>query len=542
MRLTSAVEIPFLNQMVIEEFSSLKVLSSSGELVKMNPIVLAAMNSTLVSSLTQHDIEDYCIITEFTKPELESVKEFAWTGKCRQSLSAVFKALGIDLFYMFDHKMELEVTPSVKAEESSYLDEFVDYFDDYNDLIPEAVRNHQSETTTPKKKKGRPRKVLLDDDDDSDEDYTIKPKKRKTIKSEADNEQENELTLTALTSEQQVLFAEFVLAKPVEEYKHFPLEPKVFNSSEDTKNVHKPLACHLCPSRFTSDYGLQLHLIKFHSEHYSCDSCYQIFAVTDVDKFKLHMFKHDQNMLVGTSTCVECGITFKRTNKYNEHIKLKGPFHDDQCAQCPDKFASFEEYQVHVQDKHDNIMKFKCGFCKEVFNDKSELLRHTKSLHAALKPKLNKGKKSPKPQIPKKKTVCVECGTMISNLKHHMSTVHSNQTIPCPHCELTFKALPLLQRHIDWIHVKAPCTECGEMVGIRKMPRHMKQKHTSIYDRKYKCETCGKGFSTSAALRDHINVHTGAKPHKCKYCSAAFASVGTHAMHQRSHLGHRRSK
>ena len=41
-------------------------------------------------------------------------------------------------------------------------------------------------------------------------------------------------------------------------------------------------------------------------------------------------------------------------------------------------------------------------------------------------------------------------------------------------------------------------------------------------------------------FQDHKNTHTGEKPYKCKYCSASFASQGTHAMHQRTHLGHRR--
>ena len=41
-------------------------------------------------------------------------------------------------------------------------------------------------------------------------------------------------------------------------------------------------------------------------------------------------------------------------------------------------------------------------------------------------------------------------------------------------------------------------------------------------------------------LKEHSNVHTGAKPFKCKYCPSAFASRGTHAMHERGHLGIKR--
>ena len=43
-------------------------------------------------------------------------------------------------------------------------------------------------------------------------------------------------------------------------------------------------------------------------------------------------------------------------------------------------------------------------------------------------------------------------------------------------------------------------------------------------------------------LQDHINVHTGNKPHMCKFCGASFASVGNHRMHERGHMGHKRRK
>ena len=95
-------------------------------------------------------------------------------------------------------------------------------------------------------------------------------------------------------------------------------------------------------------------------------------------------------------------------------------------------------------------------------------------------------------------------------------------------------------KHIQWVHEKVPCEQCGELVGVGKMKRHIASKHTSIYDRKFKCDVCGKSFERNAKLKDHKNIHTGEKPYQCKFCNKCFASFGTHAMHQRSHLGHRR--
>ena len=93
-------------------------------------------------------------------------------------------------------------------------------------------------------------------------------------------------------------------------------------------------------------------------------------------------------------------------------------------------------------------------------------------------------------------------------------------------------------RHVLWVHIKDPCPECGEMVGRRKMGRHIEKNHSNV--RRFKCEVCQKGFHNSTALKEHINTHTGEKPFKCAFCTACFASRGTKAMHQRSHLGYKR--
>ena len=68
----------------------------------------------------------------------------------------------------------------------------------------------------------------------------------------------------------------------------------------------------------------------------------------------------------------------------------------------------------------------------------------------------------------------------------------------------------------------------------------MLQAHTKPEDRPHKCTTCGKGFIYPDKLEEHYNVHTGAKPFKCKYCPAAYGSNGTKAMHEKGHLGIKR--
>ena len=95
-------------------YFSLKFYSENGELIKMNPTILAALNSSLVSSLNflnEVDYEDCCVITEFSKSELEEINQFSWTGQCKNT--KIFDALGIDLTALFYNQ---EVLSEFKVE------------------------------------------------------------------------------------------------------------------------------------------------------------------------------------------------------------------------------------------------------------------------------------------------------------------------------------------------------------------------------------------------------------------------------------------
>ena len=50
------------------------------------------------------------------------------------------------------------------------------------------------------------------------------------------------------------------------------------------------------------------------------------------------------------------------------------------------------------------------------------------------------------------------------------------------------------------------------------MKYHVLQKHTDNSEKPWQCQTCGKGFVHENKLKEHINVHTSAKPFKCRYC------------------------
>ena len=136
-----------------------------------------------------------------------------------------------------------------------------------------------------------------------------------------------------------------------------------------------------------------------------------------------------------------------------------------------------------------------------------------------------------------KKELCQECGKNVPHLKNHILRVHT-VNVKCTKCEKVFRNAQLLKGHTDNVHEKVPCAYCGKLFGAgSKMRAHIQNQHTSNEDKKHKCEVCGKGFIGKERLKDHKNIHTGEKPYLCQFCSSCFASRGTHAMHERSHLG-----
>ena len=550
--------IHYLSEDCISLFSTLKVLSKEGAVVKMNPLVLAAMNCSLVRNLPT-DMEDVCVLTEFSKDELEDIYRFSMFGTCSQS--SLLKDFGINLKKLFLPKPDDEEVLQVKCEPAD-LNEITEIDnDDFSDTKDENFSSNfldpsfmdeskrldrldELEEQLKLKQIGarvrRHHKLVEDDEDDDtwtpDDWRPSSPIPRPTKQSSRKKQNE----ASGLKPELRAKFADYELPKPLDSYIVPP--SKVVKNNKAYSGPSKAHTCHICSTSFTNGKILKQHVIKIHSEHYKCDVCQKGFSLNQKYDLKLHMFKHDQNILgFKKINCVQCGNTFGRPHLYRDHMTAQGPQHNDQCSQCPRKFKTYEEYKSHVDEEHYGKWRYKCGFCGDTFDEKKEqrthLLFHTTPNGPSLE-RLSGKRKRAKPV----KKMCPECGLDVYNLSNHLAGVHGNQEHTCHHCGMVMKTKARLNKHIEWLHETAPCSECGEMIGVAKMKRHMATKHTSIYDRKFKCTICAKSFCENSRLKDHMNTHTGEKPYKCKYCSACFASAGTHAMHQRGHLGHRRSK
>ena len=72
------------------------------------------------------------------------------------------------------------------------------------------------------------------------------------------------------------------------------------------------------------------------------------------------------------------------------------------------------------------------------------------------------------------------------------------------------------------------------MSGQYVMNRHLQLKHRmNGFKKKFQCENCGKDFAFKQKLIEHSNIHTGAKPHLCRFCGKGFSGSGSRWNHEK---------
>lgn len=85
------------------------------------------------------------------------------------------------------------------------------------------------------------------------------------------------------------------------------------------------------------------------------------------------------------------------------------------------------------------------------------------------------------------------------------------------------------------------CYVCGKVfVGRLNLRAHQKLVHADVVKRKWNCNMCEQGFTSSAKLNDHMNIHMGIKPHTCQVCGKRFTDQSNLRQHLHTHTNVKR--
>ena len=97
MTIIKRIEVPYLNEDVIEKYKNVIVISAEGTMIKMNSLILCAMSHSLKMALLDFDDfdGDYTIITEFSLEELKQMKEYCTKGTCDAMTELIMISFGL---------------------------------------------------------------------------------------------------------------------------------------------------------------------------------------------------------------------------------------------------------------------------------------------------------------------------------------------------------------------------------------------------------------------------------------------------------------
>ena len=293
--------------------------------------------------------------------------------------------------------------------------------------------------------------------------------------------------------------------------------------------------CLSCKYQFKSFNEFKEHYIKYHRIKLKCpkENCRHNKEMREmplVDFVKQHHYFHDHPLpqLNYPHHCLDCEYDTPYIMSVYSHIESNGPFHDNKCPRCDQRFLTRQEKMDHIKlMKHEG---WRCGFCSLVFDDENKLTGHKHYCK----------------DKPNKTEVCHICGKDIGmkKMKRHLEIWHQKEESPktCEHCGIVFNNDRRLKEHIASAHsLKKPCEICGKTMRSKDTRYHMLAFHTPDHLMPFVCQICKKGFVWKSKLDTHVNSHLGLKPFKCHYCEKTFADTANKRMHERcTHEGYKR--
>ncbi|CAH0403085.1 unnamed protein product [Chilo suppressalis] len=314
------------------------------------------------------------------------------------------------------------------------------------------------------------------------------------------------------------------------------------------------LSCRFCKMRFKAAHYLNKHM----RQHFTKYECLRCNLVCNLENSALFHEEYHNGVI---RKCTHCDKEFRHLSTFYTHLRTHRSKH--MCSLCGESFVSQLGLRLHKKVKHavetenqESPIKesTNCDICQIKFDTAEAYDKHL--LHSAMHTDENKlidenvakdflddvdekeeydqkseplikrksrvektlsavRKYLPRKTTAKKPTTCHQCGkhfeTQSACMKHHLAE----------HPRTSFFSAK--ERII--------CEVCGASLAPGSVAAHLNQ-HTRR--KMYTCDTCGRSFTTSTMLRNHMVTHTGEKRYGCSLCDKRFTQNGSLSLHYRT--------
>ena len=191
------------------------------------------------------------------------------------------------------------------------------------------------------------------------------------------------------------------------------------------------------------------------------------------------------------------------------------------CTECPEKFASDDEYRRHLL-----VHMFKCRYCNMVLDSETQFNLHLKT----------HGDSRGSPTTP---YVCYLCDKQVSSvqqLTRHLLSHPDELNFTCGECGKRFQTKAQLTHHAMAHSSARPftCKECHKTFAHKTHLRRHEVVHSGL--RPHQCKVCHQSFSRKSSLSRHYFIHTTEKPFVCPVCEKGFNRKGRLKNHLNIHI------
>lgn len=251
---------------------------------------------------------------------------------------------------------------------------------------------------------------------------------------------------------------------------------------------------------------------------HKCSLCGKLFRIRSL--LKKHLKSCKGVKALGASAAAAASLTAKV-------LPVNGVF---PCSKCTKVFQLQSVLSKHVKNSH---AQHACEACQQegeisAFDTKKALLQHIRERHAD-----------------NYELVCdvVGCGKVLrlkADLKKHkLEHQRGYFTYICEICGDMFSNRKKLRKHLVTYHkadVKYLCAICASIhQSVDQLVEHVHGAHSFVLHRPCTCQICGKNWTVSSKVVDHIVKVHGPEYKPCKICWKVFTDEQAFQEHTDNH-------